>query len=83
MKSRDNQIYNMKILNPKPYEICRAAGDRQAFSNPNPIPPEQSASNNPKVHLDVPPPPPPPVDLVIVLDGQNRILEFLANSMVN
>jgi hypothetical protein len=64
-------------------EICRAVGDRQAFSNPNPIPPEQSASNNPEVHPEVPPPPPPPVDLAIVLDGQNCILEFLANSMVN
>jgi hypothetical protein len=32
---------------------------------------------------EAPPPPPPPVDLATVLDCQNRILEFLANAMVN
>jgi hypothetical protein len=30
-----------------------------------------------------PPPPPPPVDLATVLDLQNRILEFMANTVVN
>jgi hypothetical protein len=64
-------------------EIHRAVGDRQVLSNPNPILPEQSTSNNPKVPLEAPPPPPPPIDLAIVLDHQNRILEFLANAMVN
>jgi hypothetical protein len=64
-------------------EIRRAAGDRREFSNPNPIPPEQSASNNPEVTPEALPPPPPPVDLVMVLDDQNCILEFLANAMVN
>jgi hypothetical protein len=58
-------------------------GDRRAFSNPNTIPPEQSPSNNPEVHPEVPPPPPPPVDMTTVLDCQNRILEFMANTVVN
>jgi hypothetical protein len=60
-------------------EVCRAVGDRRAFSNPNPIPVEHSASNNP----EAPPPPPPAVDLATVLDRQNRILEFLANVVMN
>jgi hypothetical protein len=60
-------------------EVHRAAGDRRAFSNPNPIPAEHSASNN----LEAPPPPPPAVDLATVLDRQNRILEFLVNVVIN
>jgi hypothetical protein len=60
-------------------EVHRATGDRRAFSNPNPIPTEHSASNN----LEAPPPPPPIVDLAIVLDHQNCILEFLANAVMN
>jgi hypothetical protein len=31
----------------------------------------------------VPPPPPPPVDLATILDHQNRILEPLANAILN
>jgi hypothetical protein len=64
-------------------EIFKAAGDQLAFSNPNPIPPEQSASNNPKVPPKALPPPPLSVDLATVLNRQNYILEFLANPMVN
>jgi hypothetical protein len=60
-------------------EVRRAAGGRRAFSNPNPIPVEHSASNNP----EAPPPPPPAVDLATVLDRQNHILEFLANVVMN
>jgi hypothetical protein len=60
-------------------EVCRAAGDRRAFSNPNLIPAKHFASNN----LEAPPSPPPAVDLVTVLDRQNRILEFLANAVMN
>jgi hypothetical protein len=60
-------------------EVCWAAGDRRAFSNPNPILAEHSASNNPKE----PPSPPPSVDLATILDRQNRILELLANAVMN
>jgi hypothetical protein len=44
---------------------------------------EHFASNNPEVNPEAPPSPPPPIDLVIVLDCQNRILEFLANAVMN
>jgi hypothetical protein len=64
-------------------EVCRVVGDRRAFSNPNPIPAEHSASNNREANLEAPPPPPPPVDLVTMLDRQNHILEFLANAVIN
>jgi hypothetical protein len=64
-------------------EVHRAARDRRAFSNPNPIPAEHSASNNPEVNPEAPPTPPRIVDLAIVLDRQNRILEFLANAMMS
>jgi hypothetical protein len=64
-------------------EVCRAVEDWQAFSNPNPISSEQSTSSNPEVQEEAPPPPPLPTDLVTVLDRQNCILEFLANTMVN
>jgi hypothetical protein len=60
-------------------EVRRAIGDRRAFSNRNPIPAEHSTSNNP----EAPPPPPPVVDLETVLDHHNRILEFLANAVMN
>jgi hypothetical protein len=64
-------------------EVCKAAGDRRAFSNTNPIPAKHSATNNPKVYPEAPPPPPPPVDLATVLDRQNHNLEFLANAIMN
>jgi hypothetical protein len=57
-------------------EVRQVVGDRRAFSNPNPIPAEHSASNNPEA-------PPHAVDLATMLDRQNRILEFLANAVMN
>jgi hypothetical protein len=68
-------------------EVRRAAGAREAFSNPNPNHAENFMVNDQEDHVvenqfDVPPPPPPPVDLATILDRQNRILELLANAML-
>jgi hypothetical protein len=68
-------------------EVCRAAGARGAFSNPNPNHAENSMINDQEDHVgenqyDMPPSPPPPIDIATILDHQNRILELLANSIL-
>jgi hypothetical protein len=68
-------------------EVRRTAGERGAFSNPNPNHAENSMVNDQEDHVgenqyDVPPLPPPLVDLATILDRQNCILELLANAML-